>query len=312
MQLKLSVLGLALAALATSSAAQTLDMIHTGIGSGDIAGVAFSAAPFTITCSGDISNVQFATAGVYFLDHATAAIEVTGVGTFTFVTPTRTFVNQAGPGLVGFSRASAAGYDLFNGPSNSALAGWQLATPVGPLAGTATLLQWDMNDVLTSGGILNIDGTAGVPCTFTAGSGGVGTNFCGPAPLNSAGTSGSVSAQGSPLLAANHLSLRASQLPTGASGYFLASRTQGSTSIPGSQGVLCLAGAIGRFVGPGQVMNSGATGQFTLVLDLTALPTPSGSVPANVGETWNFQAWYRDANPNATSNLTDGVSVTIL
>jgi len=75
---------------------------------------------------------------------------------------------------------------------------------------------------------------------------------------------------------------------------------------------LCLGGSIGRFVGPGQVMNSGASGSFTLTVDLSALPTPTGLVTAQPGETWNFQAWYRDANPGPTSNFTDAVAVTFL
>ena len=28
------------------------------------------------------------------------------------------------------------------------------------------------------------------------------------------------------------------------------------------------------------------------------------------GQTWNFQAWYRDANPTVTSNFTDAVGIT--
>ena len=27
------------------------------------------------------------------------------------------------------------------------------------------------------------------------------------------------------------------------------------------------------------------------------------------GETWNFQAWFRDSNPTATSNFTDGLEI---
>jgi hypothetical protein len=30
-----------------------------------------------------------------------------------------------------------------------------------------------------------------------------------------------------------------------------------------------------------------------------------------VGETWSFQAWFRDVNPGVTSNFTDGVAVTL-
>ena len=81
----------------------------------------------------------------------------------------------------------------------------------------------------------------------------------------------------------------------------------------GSQGNLCLGGAIGRYVGPGQIKNSGAAGTFDLVLDLASTPTPTGLVQVLPGDTWNFTAWYRDAVSGvATSNFTDAVSVTFL
>ena len=40
--------------------------------------------------------------------------------------------------------------------------------------------------------------------------------------------------------------------------------------------------------------------------DLTAIPGHGAVV---VGETWNFQAWFRDNNPGQTSNSTDGYSI---
>jgi hypothetical protein len=40
-----------------------------------------------------------------------------------------------------------------------------------------------------------------------------------------------------------------------------------------------------------------------------ALPQPTGAVSAQVGETWNFQAWYRDSNPVNTSDFTDAIGV---
>ena len=80
----------------------------------------------------------------------------------------------------------------------------------------------------------------------------------------------------------------------------------------GSQGTLCLSGAVGRYNGPGQVLNSGIAGGFELVLDLNATPTPSGPTAIVSGQSWNFQAWFRDNNPGPTSNFTDAVSVTFL
>ena len=56
-------------------------------------------------------------------------------------------------------------------------------------------------------------------------------------------------------------------------------------------------------------MNSGATGAFSLQLDLTSVPTPAGPVAVQPGETWYWQAWFRDNNPTPTSNFTDGIAI---
>jgi len=68
--------------------------------------------------------------------------------------------------------------------------------------------------------------------------------------------------------------------------------------------------AIGRYTN--NVFNSGAQGQATLSLDLPVTPTPLGTIAIAAGQTWNFQAWYRDDNPGPTSNFTDAVSLTFL
>ncbi|MEM6572582.1 MAG: hypothetical protein AAF957_29475, partial [Planctomycetota bacterium] len=68
--------------------------------------------------------------------------------------------------------------------------------------------------------------------------------------------------------------------------------------------------AIGRYVGPGQVLNSSAAGEASLVLDLTQTPQPNGFVSIQPGETWNFQGWHRDSlMGSATSNFTDGLEI---
>ena len=105
----------------------------------------------------------------------------------------------------------------------------------------------------------------------------------------------------------------ATGLPLNRFGYFLNSRTQGLIPSPGgSLGILCLGGQIGRYVGPGQIKNSGATGSFSLALDLSVTPTPVGLVPIAAGEVWNFQAWYRDIVGPSTSNFTNGLQVVFL
>jgi hypothetical protein len=139
----------------------------------------------------------------------------------------------------------------------------------------------------------------------------ISATFCYQPIANSTGATARLDVLGSRTLVANDATLVASLLPLSTFGFFLTSRTSGLTVAPGSAvGNLCLAGNIGRFVGPGQIKNSGAIGRFDLALDLTALPTPTGSIAANVGETWRFQAWHRDANPTLQSNFTDAAQVT--
>ncbi|MEZ6018051.1 MAG: hypothetical protein R3F49_23300 [Planctomycetota bacterium] len=137
-----------------------------------------------------------------------------------------------------------------------------------------------------------------------------GTVYCAGAANNSTGVAGRISVQGCACVAANELQLDASGLPPYGYGCFLASRYPSAPlPIVGTQGALCLAGFIGRFVGPGQVSNAGPGGALSLVIDLRALPSSLGSVAAQPGEEWSFQAWYRDANPGPTSNFTAAISV---
>ncbi len=149
------------------------------------------------------------------------------------------------------------------------------------------------------------------PGTSLGSNSGIGTTYCSPAVANSTGQPAAITAAGSIVAATNNVTLTARQLPLNAFGFFLTSRTQGAINQPGgSQGVLCLTGSIGRYVGPGQIRNSGATGEFSLALNLTQHPTPSGFVSVLAGDTWNFTAWYRDAVGGvATSNFTNGRSI---
>ncbi|MEM9798799.1 MAG: VCBS repeat-containing protein [Planctomycetota bacterium] len=139
----------------------------------------------------------------------------------------------------------------------------------------------------------------------------IGEQICTPAIPNSTGMPASIRARGSELLTLRDVTIRASALPRNASGYFLTSQTQAAVfPVSNSQGRLCLGGAIGRYVGPGQIQNSGASGSFELVVNLSGIPTPNGPTLALPGSTWTFQAWYRDANPTSTSNFTDAVALT--
>lgn len=144
------------------------------------------------------------------------------------------------------------------------------------------------------------------------GRGPVGEAFCGPAVPNSTGAPSRIFSVGSNSAVENSLTLRTADLPTNAFGFFIVSQaSQPATPVVASSGLLCLDGAIGRYVGPGQVRTSGASGTFALDLDLTAIPQPLGFVAAQPGSTWFFQAWHRDTSPaGPTSNFTDGLQVT--
>jgi len=140
----------------------------------------------------------------------------------------------------------------------------------------------------------------------------IGVPFCGGAARNSTGAVGLLRAFGSRQRSANDIVLVAADLPQHSTGFFLASPVQSATALPtAGLGVLCLRSPIGRFVAPGQIGSTGATGALTLRLDLDALPTPTGTTSAAAGETWHFQAWHRDQVAGAaTSNFTTGASVT--
>lgn len=138
----------------------------------------------------------------------------------------------------------------------------------------------------------------------------VGDVYCGPAESNSSGGPGHVAATGSRVVFLNDVQLVASDLPLHEPGFFLVSLTPGFVSHPGgSQGNLCLSGAIGRYSRAGEVLDSGSSGQFQLSLDLSDTPQPTGPIAVLPGQTWHFQAWFRDHNPNATSNFTDGLTI---
>lgn len=140
---------------------------------------------------------------------------------------------------------------------------------------------------------------------------GVGTTYC-AANINSTGVPAAMSATGNTSVALNDLTLRCSAMPSNVLAYFLTSVTAGFIPNPGgSEGNLCLGGTIGRYVGPGQVLNSGAAGEVALVLDLTAHPTSTGLVAVQIGETWRFTCWFRDGAGGVTaSNFADGLAVT--
>lgn len=136
----------------------------------------------------------------------------------------------------------------------------------------------------------------------------VGDGYC-VASLNSSGDSARLEAFGSASVAANDLRLECRRASTFTFGLFIASRDPGFVPLAGGgQGNLCLGGTIGRFGPP--IPSSGSTGVLTRDVDLTALPRPTGTVPAVPGATWYFQCWFRDSiGSTTTSNFSDSVRI---
>ena len=143
------------------------------------------------------------------------------------------------------------------------------------------------------------------------GSGTVGETYCLSNP-NSTGLYGLLTATGTTVVSYNQVTLSATQLPTDSFGLFITSRTQGFVANPGgSSGDICLGGMIGRYVGPGEVQDSGSAGRIDLSIDLNAMPQPTGFDVALAGERWNFQLWHRDVTLSGTptSSFTQGLTV---
>lgn len=134
----------------------------------------------------------------------------------------------------------------------------------------------------------------------------LGENYCGPAVPNSTGNSAEMSAWGSTFRSLNDCLLMGSSMPNGQAMMFVCSETQGAgVTPPGSSGTLCISGSIGRIRTSLQSV-SGGTADYQL--DLSNVPNGPGFTDIAAGETWYFQAWFRDQG--GTTNFTDGLCIT--
>ncbi len=149
--MKKKLLTLAISGLVTLSAsvsAAPISFVFTGFGSGTLDSLSFGPSQFTITETSDTANIESCGAGCFSLDSISASITIDTIGTLNFLSGTRTFANT---GLVGFSRATTFGFDLYNVFD---VPGYALDTSTGPVPGVAQLLQWTSDTVNTSGGVL--------------------------------------------------------------------------------------------------------------------------------------------------------------
>ncbi|WP_145194089.1 PQQ-binding-like beta-propeller repeat protein [Planctomycetes bacterium Poly30] len=173
------------------------------------------------------------------------------------------------------------------------------------------LTQDDRGNVFVAGRRQTTTGGTSLTTAKLLQGGPVGTAYCGPAVPNSTGAPGQLRVFGTDVRSLDNLTLLATDLPAGSAVMMLASQQQGLVFQPGgSSGVLCLGGTIGRYAAPGQIRHVTGAGSTSLQLDLDTIPRPNSVYSAVAGQTWSFQAWYRDASGSvATSNFTQAVAV---
>ncbi len=147
---------------AMQASAALVTTIHTGEGSGSLGDAAFENAYFVITATADTSTITAYDGGLSN-DNLSVSIYIEPLGVFNFITETRYFINSD-YGVIGFSRASLEGRDLLNGPLS---APWDMASALEPQFGSASFLQWALEDVVTTGGVLVFD-SGSTPSAFTA------------------------------------------------------------------------------------------------------------------------------------------------
>ena len=133
---------------------------------------------------------------------------------------------------------------------------------------------------------------------------GPGTNYCVSNGNSGSATGAQISATGSASVAANDLTLLATDLPPNVPGIFF--QGSGQATTPFGEGVLCVATNIVRIPPPAF---SNGTGAISTQLDNQS----PGGVGIAPGVTRNFQAWFRDT-PGGPSgfNLSDARSIIFL
>ena len=180
---------------------------------------------------------------------------------------------------------------------NDDFSGLQSAVTFAATAGTTYYIQvGGFNGETGEGTITLSEGIGSVVCLGNA---------------NSTGVGALLRACGSDVAADNDLSLEVTDLPANQNVLFVNSQETIFVANPGgSQGDLCIGSlALGRHVN--DIANSGAAGTASLALDLANVPTNLALTAVVAGETWYWQAWYRDESGGMpTSNLSSAVGVT--
>ena len=128
-------------------------------------------------------------------------------------------------------------------------------------------------------------------------------NYCTSNP-NSSGNAATLTVEGTPVLAQGDLLLRATGCAIQEWSYFIMSQSQGFVpGFAGSAGNLCVGAPIVRInLNMVQLRKTNLVGERAYLMDFSGAPEDQ----ILIGETWNFQLWFRDGT---TSNTSDGISV---
>ncbi len=141
--------------------------------------------------------------------------------------------------------------------------------------------------------------------------GGLGSATC-TANANSTGGPAELRASGSRSVGLNQFAVTLRNAPSGEFAAFLVGRSTQISTLPGSAGLLCLGAPFGIFRGPGQIRQTDPGGSVLAPIDLTRIPAGPGFHAVQGGETWIFQALFRDTTPLGGSNLSPAVAVTFV
>tara|TARA_R110002074_G_scaffold222910_2_gene393742 strand:+ start:62 stop:1096 length:1035 start_codon:yes stop_codon:yes gene_type:complete len=133
----------------------------------------------------------------------------------------------------------------------------------------------------------------------------LGDTYCWLPDFNSTGQSATLDLVGSPEVLFDNVELRVRALPFDVPLVLLMSTEPAYSPAPGF-GTLCLGGSV-SYLGP--VLDSGFAGVVSLHVAIST-PATNPSVQVLAGETWYFQAWYRDSALAQPSNLSDAVRAT--
>lgn len=309
---------LSLAFLAQSGTAQVITFEYRFLAGGNLGGSPFLFTEVEITAEADLSNRTPWVDG-WSLEHDTARVEIADIGTFDLLVPTRTVADNIMQAPVLARGAALGSAPLLSGPSDIAFFTWDLTTSIGPIGGAGSITGWGGSDIVTTGGVLQLDpGT--MPIFFTATTcSGFGSAYClgdgsgvscpcgafglsGQGCANTGGSGAQLLGVGDVCVQWDSLRFEVTGVPGSKPGLLI--RGDQQVASPVGDGILCTTGASQR--SQVQLTVDGGT-TFT---DFNGQPF---SAVSNIGAPTNFQFWYRDplnTCSGAGFNLSNAWSVT--